>query len=262
MPPSTQSASARPEPAAQTGAEVPLLLATPVGQRWPGFALSAALHGLLVAALLVRFPVLPMRENVLSARPSAIPLAPAKAAKQTGRRQLDPAPRALDAGPLNEASPETADTRIDIDMKSIQLDIADDVANQLPGLVSEWGGALALMERNDLSFACYLIRPPEWSVSRTLVDVRGKFQMTMDPAWKWAVLRTAAERNSIALDHYRACALFGIDYKQCLYAAIRLQAMQRYGKSAIVRQARVAFEGGKPCGVNILEINHVKVSKQ
>jgi len=24
----------------------------------------------------------------------------------------------------------------------------------------------------------------------------------------------------------------------------------------------VAFEGGKPCGVNILEINHVKVSKQ
>ena len=43
-----------------------------------------------------------MRENVLSARPSAIPLAPAKAAKQTGRRQLDPAPRALDAGPLTE----------------------------------------------------------------------------------------------------------------------------------------------------------------
>jgi hypothetical protein len=261
MPPSSKSASARPGPASRAVAEAAWFQTAPGGYRWYGLAISTAAHALLAATLLLGFPAFPVREDSPSPRRSAVTLVSPETVERSTHRQPDATSRSFDAGPVIEADQQTASVRID--MNSIQLSFADDVTNQLPGAVREWGGALALMDKEDPSFARYLILPPDWSLRPTLLDASGKFRLAMDPPRKWTLLRTIAQRNSIELDRYQACALFESAYAKCLREAILLRANQlSNGMSVRVQSARLAFEEGRPCDVNVLEVTLVPVSNQ
>jgi hypothetical protein len=261
MPLSSKYGSTRPGPASQTQARVTWFLTTLFEQRWSGFVISMAAHAMLVAMVFLGLPVRPLPKESTSPSRSEVILVSPEGVEKSLRRQPDSASQPFDARPVIESGEQNPSVRVD--MNSIQLSFADDVTNQLPGVVTEWGGALALMDKDDPSFARYLILPPDWSVRRTLLDASGKFRLAMDPPRKWNLLRIVAEQNSIDLDRYQVCALFEGEYSKCLRSVILLRANQLSdGKSVRVRSARLVFEVGRPCGVNVLEVTFVPVSNR
>jgi hypothetical protein len=260
MPPSTQSGSARPGAETWAGG-IPRFAALPGGYAWRGLALSTGAHALVVVALIVGLSVLSQREGSSSPQSSAAMLVRPEPIERSRQRAPDSISRAFSSQPVIEREAETERTRVD--MNSIQLSFADDIANRLPDVVREWNGALALADKEDPSFARYLISPPNWEVRSALLDMSGKVRLAMDPPGKWGLLRTVARRNSIALDRYQACALFDSAYARCLQAAIILRARElSNGMKVRVRSARLAFEPGRPCGVDVVEVTLVPVSNR
>jgi hypothetical protein len=78
----------------------------------------------------------------------------------------------------------------------------------------------------------------------------------MDPPEGWAVFRALARRDGIALDRYRAGALFDIGYRRCLQDAIgRAAEIERQGTPGRVLAARLAFAADQPCGIEVLEVS-------
>jgi hypothetical protein len=155
--------------------------------------------------------------------------------------------------------PEESDpprVEVPIDMNSIQLSFAEDVANELPEVVRMNGGVFALADKAEPGFARYVIEPPDWTVRETLTDTSGKIRFAMDPPQKWNLLRSVAQVHSIQLDDYQASALFGGAYVRCLGDAIRarVREMVPVPKGRIV-SARLSFSAGNTCGIRVLEVS-------
>jgi hypothetical protein len=129
------------------------------------------------------------------------------------------------------------------------LSIADDVRGRLPDVVQAQGGMLALLDKEDLTVASYLFQAPEWEPLETARDVSRMLRIEMYPPRMWAVFRNAAERHGIALDRYRAFALFGIGYRSCLQNAIRRRA-----KGSQVSAAVLEVAPDSPCGFDVQEV--------
>jgi hypothetical protein len=146
--------------------------------------------------------------------------------------------------PLPEPPPPAAP----VNLSSIQLSIADDVHGQLPNVVQAQGGYLALLDKDDPSIASYVFEGPAWEPLQTTRDVSRMLRIEMYPPRMWAVFRDAAGRG-IALDNYRAFALFGIGYRSCLQNAIR-----RSAKGAAVSAVVLAVAPDSPCGFQVQEV--------
>src|ERR1035441_9409739 len=107
---------------------------------------------------------------------------------------------------------------------------------------------LALLDKDDLAFASYVFEGPAWAPVKTTCDVSRMLRIEMFPPRMWAVFRDAAERG-IALDNYRAFALFGIGYRSCLQNAIR-----RSAKGAAVSAVVLEVAPDSPCGFQVQEV--------
>lgn len=230
-----------------------------LGFPWRGLILSVLLHGAGFGTLFVNMARPAPVEDSRAALEHAIPLfmpAPVPAHATPPRA---PQPDSFRASPqlrLPEADPAPPSQDVRLDMNSIQLSFAVDVANQFPGVVERNRGMLALIDKDDPAIARYVIEPPDWTVRETLLDVSRKFRLEMYPPLKWRLLQAVARRSGLQLDRYRVCALFDSPYKGCLQEAIRSKAsMLSSGGRVRVQSARLAFEGESPCGVDVLEVS-------
>jgi hypothetical protein len=175
---------------------------------------------------------------------------PTAASRPVVRWPAFPAPRSVpepESGVWPEALPN---------LSGIQLQFADDVEGRLPDVLQRYHGELALLSQDDPAIALYLFDPPAWKVRETAVDVSSKLCLWMDPPERWALFRTLAQRYGVALDRYRAGALFDIGYRRCLQNAVADAAgRQRPGALAEVLGARLAFAVDRPCGVEVKEVS-------
>jgi len=144
-----------------------------------------------------------------------------------------------------------------VNLSAIQVSFADDVSGQLPAVLRDQHGMLALLGREDDSTVTqYVFRPPAWEMRGAVVDVSSNLRILMDPPRKWALWREIAARYGIDLERYRAYAVFSIVYRRCLMEAIRDRALARgLRPGGRVSAVRLAFTADRPCGVEVLEVS-------
>jgi hypothetical protein len=159
------------------------------------------------------------------------------------------------AGGTKRELPNIAIPALTVDLKVIKFEVADDVDEQLPEVVRQFGGTLALLDTEDLAIARYILEPPSWDAQEGIQDVSRRFRLTMTPASRWKVFRDAARRYGIDLNRYPGCAIFDDTYRRCLLAAIRMRALlDNPDSEGRVSSVRLAFAAGSPCGINVLEV--------
>jgi hypothetical protein len=138
-----------------------------------------------------------------------------------------------------------------VDMNSIQISVRD--GDELPEVVRQQGGVLALVERNDRSMARYTFKPPDWIMSDQFEDVSGRIRFSMTPASKWALLRSLADSHSIRIENYQVDALFDSRYARCLEQEIRKQADLSRNPGR-VRAAVLVFTSSRSCGIDVVNL--------
>jgi len=144
----------------------------------------------------------------------------------------------------------------EVNLSATKVSFADDVGGQLPAVLRDQHGMLALLDRDEQTVTEYLFRPPAWEMRGDVVDVSSKLCILMDPPAKWALWREIAARYGIALERYRAYAVFNIVYRRCLMDAIRDRALARgLRPGGRVSAVRLAFTSDRPCGVEVLEVS-------
>ncbi len=232
------------------------------GAFWHSFTASLAAHALVLTMVLTNPKTANTRGSPEDALKHATPLFIPKpvAAVSSPPRQSDPNPlsRSLrdPLPPWTETASKLPEMRVD--MNTVELTFDDDVTNQLPEVVRMHAGVLALLDKEELGIARYLIEPPGWEIRETLLDVSRKVRLAMYQPQKWALLRSLALQHSIALDRYQVCALFESSYRRCLQEAIRSRAAElSEGRGRRVKSARLAFNKANPCGVTVLEVMFV-----
>ena len=188
------------------------------------------------------------------------PAASSQAAVQSFVPLVFPAPPVISKVVLGAAGrfdsppievPDITESKVTVDLNSIKLYFAPDLGNQLPGIVEAHHGMLALLDKEDLGMARYLIEPPEWKAHPVLEDISRRLRFRMDPPGKWPVFREAAARSGIDLHQYIGCAVFDVAFGRCLKAAIQDFRPDATGS---VESARLAFAADQPCGIKVLEV--------
>jgi hypothetical protein len=212
-------------------------------------------QALAMGALWTGFPLAWDRET---ARPQ--PLNPTKVFAAPPEVAVRSAPRAasLAPSPIHAPPPESRAEfpKSTINLSAIQLRFANDVGGRLPDVLRQQHGMLALLDKEDPTIARYLFQPPAWERGDDVVDVSSMLCLWMDPPEGWAVFRSLSRRYGIALNRYRAGALFDIGYRRCLQDAIgRASEIKRPGTPARVLAARLAFAADRPCGIEVLEVS-------
>jgi hypothetical protein len=167
------------------------------------------------------------------------------------RKTLSPAPGAARPKREDPSDPPPVEDRVD--MNSIEISIADDNTNQLPEVVRQQQGILALVDREDQSIAHYTFEPPDWRMRDRMVDVSGRIRFSMTPPTRWALLQTLADRHSIAIEKYQVDALFDIAYTSCLEREIRKQA-DASPQRGRVRAAVLVFTSSRSCGIDVVDL--------
>jgi len=220
---------------------------------WNCIAGSLALHVIALALFLATFPgpFLEAPPPVAMSQASVQPFVPLvfPAAPVTSKVVLGAAGR-LDSPPIE--APDIAESKAAVNLNSIKLSFALDVRNQLPDVVEAQHGMLALLDKEDLGIAHYLMQPPGWKPRPVLQDISRSLRFKMDPAVKWLVFREAAARYGINLDQYIACAVFDAAFGRCLKAAIESKVPP--GATGSVSMAQLAFAADQPCGIEVLSV--------
>jgi len=225
---------------------------------WRGLAASALLHTLFLLLFISAGYSLyvPAEDADTSARATVIPLfAPRKgdflpSAHRTTTPVLSPL---SETRALPTPLPDVAD--VNVDLNSIRLSFAPDLRNELPQVVQDQHGMLALLDKEDRTVAHYLVRPPGWEMEERIQDVSRTLRILMDPPEKWAVFRNVARHYGIDLSRYQACALFDLGFRHCLKNAILAKASAASAHSGRVRSARLAIVADRPCGIAVLEVS-------
>lgn len=218
--------------------------------RWRGFTGSMLAHTLAMSLFFVPALVVERVNQPAPEQSAAAIFAPPPPAEPP-EEQPAPPPEIAAAAPLEQpriALPLPPPPEAPVNLSSIQLSIADDVHGQLPSVVQAQGGMLALLDKDDLAFASYIFQGPAWEPVQTTRDVSRMLRIEMYPPRMWSVFRDAADRG-IALDDYRAFALFGIGYRSCLQNAIR-----RSAKGAAVSAVVLEVAPDSPCGFQVQEV--------
>jgi hypothetical protein len=223
-----------------------------------GFASSAVVHAVALAIfLLAIFPFAnPRRRSGSSFVRVFIPRQERAVAPQKAMMASTPYPQTLPPLPQPVFQPPT----VSLDMNAIQISFAEDVTNQLPEVVIQHRGMLALVDKKDPAIAHYLFEPPDWVLHDQIVDISGKVRFAMFPPAKWTLLNSLAARDGLSLDEYQVCALFENTYSRCLRDTIGARAAaQATSPGARVTAARLAFSASQPCGVEVLEVSFAQV---
>jgi hypothetical protein len=146
--------------------------------------------------------------------------------------------------------PDITESIATVNLNSIKLSFALDLTNQLPSVVGAQHGMLALVDKEDLGIARYLMQPPDWQPRPVTIDISRRLRFRMDPPGKWTVFRDLARRYGIDLDQYIGCAVFNAAFGRCLKTAI-----QGYpGAAGSVSSASLAFAANQACGVEVLGV--------
>jgi len=221
---------------------------------WKSIAGSLALHATAVAICISAFAA-PLAETraPMVREGSVHPFVPLTFYAQPTPKQVAVAGGRSPAPAIE--LPDTTTTKAMVNLNSIQLSIAPDVGNQLPAVVEAQHGMLALLDKDDLGIALYLIEPPEWKPRATTQDISRRLRFKMEPAGKWPVFREIAERYGIDLDRYVGCAVFDASFGRCLKAAI--QSRLAPDADGAVSSARLAFASDQACGIEVLEVRFV-----
>jgi hypothetical protein len=220
---------------------------------WNSLAGSLAMHVLAAMVFVWIFPE-PSGEAPVSRAQEAVvqsfvPLAfPAAPARQQALLQTA---ESLARPPIE--IPDATASNVTVNLNSIQLSIALDLGNQLPGVVETQHGMLALVDKEDLGVAHYLMQPPGWKPRAGMTDISRRLRFKMDPPRKWPVFREVADRYGIDVDRFVGCAVFDAAFGKCLKAAIR----DRLAPDATgpVSWVRLAFAADHPCGIKVLEVS-------
>jgi hypothetical protein len=147
-----------------------------------------------------------------------------------------------------------------VDMNSIEISVALDTANQLPDVIRDQGGVLALVDRDDQSIARYIFEPPNWTMREAITDVSSKVHFSMSPSEQWALLRDLERRYGIEFDHYVVSALFNSDYSGCLQREIKKRADASHTEGN-VKSALLVFTSSQPCGIDVLHVSSTTESQ-
>jgi hypothetical protein len=148
-----------------------------------------------------------------------------------------------------------------LDLSAIQVSFADDAVGQLPAVLRNQHGMLALLDRDDTTVTQYVFRPPAWEMRDAIMDVSANLRIRMDPPEKWALWREIQARYGIVLERYQAFAVFNIGYRVCLIDAIRERALSRgLRPGGRVSAVRLAFTADRPCGIEVLEVSFANQS--
>ena len=154
------------------------------------------------------------------------------------------------------AAAPVAVSKVPVDMNSIELSFATDTSNQLPEVIRQQRGVLALVDKSDPTIARYVFDPPHWAFHAGIVDISDKVRFAMYAPERWAAVNALAAEHGLQLDQFEVSALFETGYTSCLRDAISLRATgDRRGAGARVTAARLAFSAVSPCGVNVLEVS-------
>jgi hypothetical protein len=161
-----------------------------------------------------------------------------------------------------EAAPDVAPplAKVPVDMSAIELSFAADTGNQLPEVIRQQRGVLALVDKTDPTIARYMFEPPQWAFHPGIVDISDKVRFAMYPPEKWAAVGALAAAHGLQLDQYEVCALFEANYTGCLRDAISSRATSDpRGAGARVKSARLAFSAASPCGIDVLEVSFAAI---
>ena len=152
-----------------------------------------------------------------------------------------------------ELDPVTPPLKGRVDMNSIEISVLDDSGDELPEVVLQQGGVLALVERDDQSMARYTFKPPDWRMSDQIEDVSGRIRFSMPPASRWSLLRSLADSHSIAIENYQVDALFDSRYALCLEQEIRKRA-DLSPNPGRVKAAVLVFTSSRSCGIDVVNL--------
>jgi len=172
-----------------------------------------------------------------------------------------PAPlasRRAPSAPLYPSLPPAPPVKVKIDMSAIAISIVDDTANQLPAVVRQQNGTLALLDLDDPSYARYVFEPPDWRLREGIVDVRRRIRFTMTPPSRWPLLQSIAASNGIQMERYQVNALFDGAFSECLEREIRNHAIASAG-SGRVSAVVLAFNSSRSCGIDVLNVEFAPV---
>lgn len=222
---------------------------------WPYFACSALLHGLvLLLPLLVSIQWVRTRQEPPPQPTTTVRVFIPKPAPPEDRRVISPT-AATNPVPAAATSPAPIE-KVPVDMGSIELSFATDTSNQLPEVIRQQRGVLALVDKSDPTIARYVFEPPQWVFHPGIVDISDKVRFAMYPPERWSAVNELAAEHGLHLDQFEVCALFETNYTSCLRDAISLRATSdRRSAGTRVTAARLAFSAASPCGVDVLEVS-------
>jgi hypothetical protein len=154
--------------------------------------------------------------------------------------------------------PQYPPVKVKIDLSAIEISVADDVDNQLPAVVRQQNGMLALLEVDDPKFARYTFTPPDWRMEEGVQDVSRKIRFSMTPLSRWPMVESLIAGGGISLQRYRVDALFDSDFSRCLEQEIRNHANAATG-SGRVHTVQLAFNSSRSCGIDVLNVEYYPV---
>jgi hypothetical protein len=157
--------------------------------------------------------------------------------------------RTLPAVPVD---PGLASAKVKVEMSAIVISVEDDVGNQLPAVLKQQNGTLALLEAKDPTFAHYTFTPPDWRMEERVVDVSRKVRFTMLQPSRWPMVQSLIAGSGITMERYQLCALFDRGFYRCIEQEIRNHA----GASAEgrVHTVKLAFNSSRSCGIDVLNV--------
>ena len=74
---------------------------------------------------------------------------------------------------------------LQVDLSALKVRLADDITGQLPEVLIEHHGTIALVDREDVTIARYLFQSPEWDMQDGATDISSGLRISMDPPQKW-----------------------------------------------------------------------------
>jgi len=140
-----------------------------------------------------------------------------------------------------------------VDLNAIQISLVEDEANEIPEVIRQQFGEIALVERNDPATAHYVFKPPYWQMSDEIQDVSGMMRIAMIPTSRWALLQSLASSHSISMEKYEVDALFDGRFIACLERQIRKKADETPNAGRVLA-ALLIFSSSGSCGINVVNL--------
>jgi len=223
---------------------------------WRSYASSSAFHVLALLLSVVLTSGADVAGSNVPPLRTSIPFGPGAVHSLPPARTIVP----VIASPSPQLQETSADPvheqpEVKLDLGAVRLTFVNDSRHQLPQVVEEQQGMLALLDLKDNTIARYLVQPPAWEAAERIEDVSRSLRIFMDPPEEWAVFRNVASNQGIDLRQYRACALFDEGFRRCLKNAILAKASSVRGASGRVSSVLLAIAASQPCGIEVLEVS-------